>query len=157
MDSADADNEGQMDATTTRSSTGAAGPTSARVRVSHAMTNGVITCRRDESLAEVAKLMARRRVHCVVVTDAPDAAGALWGIVSDLDLAAAASVRDLADQRAGATAATEVLTVGPDETLQRAAQLMTEHGTAHLVVVDAARRPIGVVSTLDVAAILGER
>ena len=146
-----------MDATTTRSHTDAAGPTSARLRVSHAMTHGVITCRRDESLAEVAKVMARGHVHCVVVTDGPDDAGALWGIVSDLDLAAAASVRDLAEQTAGGTAASEVLTVGPDETLQRAAQLMTEHGTAHLVVVDGARQPIGVVSTLDIAAILGER
>jgi CBS domain-containing protein len=32
---------------------------------------------------------------------------------------------------------------------------MTEHGTAHLVVVDdAGRRPVGVVSTLDVAEAL---
>ena len=100
--------------------------------------------------------MARRHVHCVVVTDGPDEAGSLWGIVSDLDLAAAASVRDLAGQTAGGTAATEVLTVGPDETLQRAAQLMTEHGTTHLVVVDGAREPIGVVSTLDIAAALGQ-
>jgi CBS domain-containing protein len=121
------------------------------------MTEGVLTCRRDESLAEVAELMARRRVHCVVVTEDPHDPEPLWGIVSDLDLAAAASVRDLAEQTAGGTAATAVVTVGPDETVQRAAQLMTEHGTAHLVVVDADRRPIGVVSTLDVASILGVR
>lgn len=146
-----------MDATTTRSSTRAAGPASARVRVSQAMTHGVLTCRRDESLAGVAELMVRRHVHCVVVADDPDEAGALWGIVSDLDLAAAASVRDLDEQTAGGTAATAVLAVGPDETVQRAAQLMTEHGTAHLVVVDAGRRPIGVVSTLDIAAVLSER
>lgn len=149
--------ESQVDATTTRSSTRAAGPASARLRVSQAMTDGVLTCRRDESLAEVAQLMARHRVHCVVVTEDPDDAEPLWGIVSDLDLAAAACVRDLAEQTAGGTAGTAVVTVEPDETVQRAAQLMTEHGTAHLVVVDAARRPIGVVSTLDVAAILGER
>jgi CBS domain-containing protein len=31
---------------------------------------------------------------------------------------------------------------------------MTEHGTAHLVVVDTGERPIGVISTLDVAASL---
>jgi CBS domain-containing protein len=120
------------------------------------MTHGVLTCRREESLAKVAELMARRHVHCVVVTDEPDEAGALWGIVSDLDLAAAASVRDLAEQTAGGTAATAVLMLGPDDSLQRAAQLMTEHGTAHLVVVDGGRRPIGVISTLDIAAVLSE-
>jgi CBS domain-containing protein len=118
------------------------------------MSDGVLTCRRDDSLAEVAELMARRHVHCVVVTDDLDGESPLWGIVSDLDLAAASSVRDLAEQTAGATAATPMLTVTPEETVQRAAQLMTEHGTAHLVVVDTGERPIGVISTLDVAASL---
>ena len=54
-------------------------------------------------------------------------------------------------------AATAALTVRPTETIQRAAQLMTEHATAHLVVVDEERRPLGVISTLDIAAALGER
>jgi len=98
--------------------------------------------------------MAGERVHCVVVTDELEDANALWGLVSDLDLVAAASVRDLDEQAAGATAATPALTITPHETLQRVAQLMTEHGTSHLVVVDAARRPVGIVSTLDVAAAL---
>ncbi len=145
-----------MHATTTSSSDKGPSPASARVRVSQAMTHGVLTCRRDESLAEVAELMASRHVHCVVVTDDLDGPTPPWGIVSDLDLAAASSVRDLEEQTAGGTAATAVLTVGPDETVQRAAQLMTEHGTAHLVVVDAGRHPIGVISTLDIAAVLGD-
>jgi CBS domain-containing protein len=118
------------------------------------MHRGVLTCRRDASLADVAELMAKRRVHCVVVTDDADDPRALWGIVSDLDLAAASSVRDLDEQTAGAAAATAPLTIGPKETLQRAAQLMTEHGTAHLVVVDENGRPAGIVSTLDIAAAL---
>lgn len=101
--------------------------------------------------------MASRRVHCVVVADEPADADSLWGIVSDLDLVAAAGVRDLDEQTAGAAAATAALTVGPGETVQRAAQLMTEHGVTHLVVVDAMRRPVGVLSTLDVAVALSER
>jgi CBS domain-containing protein len=121
------------------------------------MHSGVLTCGRDASLAEVAELMATHRVHCIVVTDDPGDAESLWGIVSDLDLTAAASVRDLAEQTAGAAAATVALTIGPGDTVQRAAQLMTEHGTTHLVVVDAGHRPIGILSTLDVAAVLGER
>ena len=117
---------------------------------------GVLTCPRQASLAHVAELMASHRVHCVVVTDELEGADSLWGIVSDLDLAAAASVRDLDEQTAGATAATAALMVDPEETVQRAAQLMTEHGTTHLVVVDADGRPVGILSTLDVAAALGE-
>jgi CBS domain-containing protein len=118
---------------------------------------GVLTCTRETSLAQVAQLMASRRVHCVVVADDPASPEGLWGLVSDLDLAAAASVRDLDEQTAGATAATEALTIEPTESLQRATQLMTEHGTAHLVVVDAVGHPLGIVSTLDVAAALGAR
>ena len=129
-------------------------PQSARIRVFEAMHEGVLTCSRDTSLDEVAALMADRHVHCVVVTD--DDVNAVWGIVSDLDLVAAASVRDLAEQTADATAATAALTIGAPETLQRAAQLMTEHGATHLVVVDRDHRPVGVLSTLDIARALSQ-
>ena len=118
---------------------------------------GVLVCARDAPLSFVAELMATHRVHCVVVSDDPEHAGSLWGVVSDLDLVAAATVRALDEQTAGASAATEALRVSPAETLRRAGQLMTEHGAAHLVVVDPqSLRPVGVVSTLDIAAALSE-
>ena len=42
--------------------------------------------------------------------------------------------------------------IAPEETVRRAAQLMAEHEVAHLVVVDSeTSRPVGVISTLDVA------
>lgn len=135
---------------------GASRSTASELAVSGVMHYGVLTCTRDTSLRDVARLMSERRVHCVVVTDELEGADALWGLVSDLDLVAAAGVRDLDEQTAGATAATEALTLRPNETLQHAAQLMTEHGTSHLVVVDDTNRPIGVVSTLDVAAALSD-
>lgn len=135
-------------------------PSLRELRVNDVMHRGVITCRRETPLVEVAELMADRRVHCVVVEDesAPDGRRVgLWGVVSDLDLVAAAFVRDLVGQAAGASAATPVVTVAADETIERAAQLMTEHATAHLVVVDSDRvRPVGVLSTLDVAAALAD-
>ncbi len=135
-----------MNATTT-----APTPRLARLRVAEAMHAGVLTCERDSPLAEVAATMAREHVHCVVVEGAGD--GSVWGLVSDLDLVAAASVRDLDQQTAGGSAATPVVTVSPDETLERAAQLMTEHATSHLVVVDRrTQRPVGILSTLDLAA-----
>jgi CBS domain-containing protein len=78
----------------------------------------------------------------------------LWGIVSDLDLVGAASL-DLDSRTAGGAAASPVVTVTPGETVERAAHLMREYRTAHLVVVDSADgRPLGIVSTLDVAAVL---
>ena len=125
--------------------------------VMDAMHRGVFTCEREDSLSEVAATMVRELVHCVVVESGGGEAGPPWGIVSDLDLVAAASVRDLDDQCAGGSAATPVVTVSPKETLERAAQLMTEHSTAHLIVVDPSeQRPLGVLSTLDIAASLVE-
>jgi CBS domain-containing protein len=56
------------------------------------------------------------------------------GSVSDLDLLSAAE--DVEGRTAGGTAATELLTAATDETLARAAELMRDHGVAHLVVVE---------------------
>jgi CBS domain-containing protein len=128
----------------------------ARVTVAASMHEGVFSCTRDASLVTVAELMASHGVHAVVVED-PDGVHAVWGVISDLDLVAAASLRGLEQQTAGGTAATPVLTVGPDETLLRAARLMTEHGAAHLIVVDPGGRPLGVLSMLDVARALAGR
>jgi CBS domain-containing protein len=93
------------------------------------------------------------RVHCVVVESGSGDAGPLWGVVSGLDLVAAASVRGLGEQTAGGSAASPVVTIPGGETLERAAQLMTEHGTTHIIVVEHGR-PVGVLSTLDIAEAL---
>ena len=48
------------------------------------------------------------------------------------------------------------LTVAPGETLEDAARRMTMHGVSHLVVVDPVKQdPLGVLSTLDLAVVLG--
>ena len=125
--------------------------------VSDSMHAGVFACEREAPLTEVAATMAREHVHCIVVESGSGEAGPPWGIVSDLDLVAAASVRDLDDQSAGGSAATPVVMVSPDETLERAAGLMTAHNTAHLIVIDREhQRPVGVLSTMDIAATLAK-
>jgi CBS domain-containing protein len=128
-----------------------------RITVGEAMHAGVLSCERETPLSDVAATMARERVHCVVVESGSGEGREPWGIVSDLDLVAAAMVRELEQQTAGGTAATPVLLVTPGETLERAAQLMTEHTASHLIVVDPrTRHPVGVISTIDVAAKLAE-
>ena len=126
------------------------------ISVREAMHEGVLSCPTDAPLSTVAELMAAKEVHCVVVTDRDE--DGVWGVISDLDLVAAAGVRDLDAQLAGGSAATPALAIAPEDTLQRAAQIMTEHAAAHLLVVDGASgRPVGVLSTLDVARLLAER
>jgi CBS domain-containing protein len=125
------------------------------LRVADAMNRGLVRCAPDASLRAVAALMSHERVHCVVVTDDPSDTHSLWGIVSDVDLIAAATVRSLDEQRALGTATKPAVTIGPYESLARAAQQMTKHGVSHLVVVDSAKdRPLGVISTLDLAPAL---
>jgi CBS domain-containing protein len=122
--------------------------------VSDAMRPGVISCPPQTPLKTVARMMAANHVHSIVVTR-PGAAGGgrPWGIVSDLDLVRVAG--DAEDRTAGQACAEEVVGVGPEESLERAAQLMAEHGTSHLIVVDSRwDDPVGVLSTLDLAGII---
>jgi CBS domain-containing protein len=121
-------------------------------RVGKAMHVGVLTCPVEAPLSEVARIMASEQVHCVVVMSRSQDGVSFWGVVSDLDLVAGASVRNLEEQSAGGTAASPVVLIAPDDTLLRAAQLMIENATTHLVVVDPeSGLPVGVLSTLDVA------
>ena len=129
------------------------------VAVADAMHHGVVTCRPEASLLAVARMMAAHRVHCIVVfrpADGDEDDPFVWGLVSDLDLVGAVE-GDVHERTAGGTAATPVVTVSPHETLARAAQLMAEYGTAHLVVVEAgSSRPSGILSTLDVARAIAD-
>jgi CBS domain-containing protein len=119
--------------------------------VLNALHLGLIECPTDADVRSVARLMAEHRVHCVVVRGIdPDG----WGIVSDLDLMAGLRP-ELTGATAGQLAATDSLVVDPADSLEHAAQLMAEHQTTHAVVVDPVTgRPIGILSTLDVARFL---
>ncbi|MDF2752492.1 MAG: hypothetical protein K0S82_875 [Gaiellaceae bacterium] len=126
----------------------ATSPSLESITVADVMHRGVVTCSPATSLSTVAREMAAHRIHCVVVrTHDTDA---LWGVISDLDLVAAAAL-GAADDVAGAAAATPVVMVRTADRLQRAMQLMAEHQVTHLVVVDHHGRPRGVISTLDIA------
>ena len=122
--------------------------------VADAMSRGVISVPPETPLRTVARMMATFRVHAIFVfehTDEDDEAARLWAVVSDLDLIAAAQL-DLDRQTAGATAVTPLVTVSASSPMSMAAGLMAQHGIAHLAVTDPdSRRPIGVISTLDIA------
>jgi CBS domain-containing protein len=126
-------------------------------RVADAMHRGIVTCSRGTSLVTVAHLMADQRIHCVaVVSTMPGGETTLFGVVSDRDVLAAAICGELSDDTAEGSARTELVTVTPADSLVRAAELMHERGLAHLIVVEpGTTTPIGVLSTLDVAAVVG--
>jgi CBS domain-containing protein len=123
------------------------------VRVRDCMHSGVFTCAPDDPLRRVAAVMADKKVHSVVITNG--AGDRPIGVVSDLDVVSALAAG--ADCTAAEAAATEPVAVSSDESLLGAAQLMSEHGVSHLVVIDrASGHPLGVLSTLDLAAVYGD-
>jgi CBS domain-containing protein len=116
------------------------------------MRLGVVSCHPDTSLREIARIMATYRIHSVVVLEL--AGERPWGLVSDTDLAAVAG-EDLDALTARSVARTELVTIGTEEPLIRAAQAMAEHEVAHLLVVQPhSGQPVGVLSTLDLAGVL---
>lgn len=125
-------------------------------RVADVMRIGTLTCPANASLREVARTMASHHIHSVVVQRLDEAGGPRsWQLLSDLDLVRAPQNGDPDDLTAGEVARSEPLTVTGEDSLERATQLMTEHATAHLIVVDPHNGlPIGMVSSLDVAGTL---
>jgi len=118
------------------------------------MHDGVLACLPDEPAVELARIMAQHHVHAVVVAGLHGTGTTeelRWRVVTDHDVVRAASVLD--GLTAGEVGGEIPLSVAPSTPLPEAAELMGRHGSTHLVVADQGR-PIGVVSTLDVAGAL---
>jgi CBS domain-containing protein len=127
----------------------------AHLTVGDVMRRGLIICPPDANLKTIARTMAEACVHCVFITDIlrrnPSGEVLTWGVVSDLDVLH--GLRNGAVERiASDVATTELVTVDPTDALDTAVRLMTDCGTAHLVVVSSQQgRPVGMLSSLDVA------
>jgi CBS domain-containing protein len=127
------------------------GPPFKDAKVHDAMRIGVVTCRPETSLRDVARMMASYRIHSVILQGAESEP---IGIVSAIDIATAAS-SDLSETSARDVATTELVTVSASESLEQAARLMDKHGVAHLVAVQPETgRPVGVISASGLAAVL---
>ncbi|QEC48728.1 CBS domain-containing protein [Baekduia soli] len=124
--------------------------------VADAMCHGVISCEPDAPATDVARIMATRHLHAVVVAGLERRPGEgerlLWRVITDSDLLRAAR-SGLEGRTAADLGAAEPTTVATTTTLDEAARIMVESGQTHLIVADRGR-PVGVLSTLDVAGVL---
>ena len=129
-------------------------PHPTHARVEDAMHPGVVTCSPDTPVRDVARIMATRHIHAVVMaTPAERGLPLAWGVVTALDLVGGYLERG-EELCAADVAASEPVRVSSSDSLERAAQLMVEHGVDLLIVADAHDgHPVGVLSTLDVAGI----
>jgi CBS domain-containing protein len=142
------------------------------------MTSDVVTVRPDQSIPEAADVLAERSVGAAPVLDAD---GRLVGLLRDEDLLITearihlpttiailpgvdftlpSSLRRYDDElrkAAGATVAdvmtTEFPTIGPDDTLERAATVMHEEHVTHLPVVER-DRVVGMLARADIIRFL---
>lgn len=112
------------------------------------MTRDLVTLGSTETLAAAAKQMRDADVGVVVVTDNDDVAG----LVTDRDIV----VRGIAENldpftTTLATCCThDVVTVTPDDSIDRGVQLIREHAVRRLLVVEGGK-PVGIVSIGDLA------
>ncbi|MEU6516089.1 CBS domain-containing protein [Streptomyces sp. NPDC046978] len=112
------------------------------------MTTAPVTVEPQASVANVARLMRDQNTGAVLVTEKDH----LRGLVSDRDLV----VRSLAqgtdpEQTTVANACSdELVTIGPDDDLDRAVEMMREHSIRRIPVVEG-DHPVGIVSLGDMA------
>jgi CBS domain-containing protein len=126
-------------------------PSFEHARVSDAMRPRVLTCDTADPLVEVVRRMTGEHVHAIVVRSGDDPGS--WGIVTDRDVLRCAGRFE--DLTAGEAVGGAPQTVVAGESLADAARAMAEHDTSHAVVLDGpGGRPIGMLSTLDIAGIL---
>ena len=132
-------------------------PSLQHATVSDAMHPGILACEPDASLPEVAQMMATHHVHCVAVVGVSheEPQCGVWSVISDLDLVRA-GIRDREAPSAREIAQQPLVTVEPSLALGEAGELMLANGVSHLVVIQpGTERPIGILSTADIAGVLG--
>ncbi len=119
------------------------------------MHRGLITCRQDASLGQVAVLLTQHHVHSLIVVDRDNRP---LGIMSDIDLLAGewlsqdgeslAAMRKLC---AGDLMSHPILSIEADAPLHEAAKLLVEKDVNRLMVTEQGR-PVGIIAGSDFVA-----
>ena len=119
------------------------------------MHPGVITCRADATLGQVAVMLTQHHVHALVVADRD---GRPLGIISDFDLLAGEwltadpeSLEAMRTMTAGELMSTPIDTVEANTSFSQAARRMREEQIHRLLVLEAGK-PVGVISVSDFVA-----
>ena len=132
-------------------------PSLEHATVADAMHPGIISCDRETPVTDMARIMASRHVHCIVVRDVSAWQPNMpftWGIVSDRSLVEA-GLRTGAEPTAADIADPPTANVELTMALRDAARLMVDEDTSHVIVVEpGSGRPVGILSTLDIAGVL---
>ncbi|WUI00797.1 CBS domain-containing protein [Spirillospora sp. NBC_00431] len=117
-------------------------------KVRDIMTGSPTSVSPELDIVTVARAMRDEDIGAVLVIDGED----LQGLVTDRDLVVRglAAGGDPARAKIGGIASRATATVGPDDSLDRAAQIMRERSVRRLPVIEDGR-PVGIVSIRDLA------
>lgn len=112
------------------------------------MTSELVTVEPQASVASVARLMRDEDVGTVLVTED----GQLKCLVSDRDLVVRAFAEGMDPDRTTVTqaASDDLVTIGPDESVDHAVELMREHAVRRLPVVEG-DEAVGIIALGDLA------
>jgi CBS domain-containing protein len=119
------------------------------LKVRDVMTADVLYLPADVTLDEAARAMRERDVGDVVVTEGPTMAG----IVTDRDIVirAVADRKDPTETTLGEIASRDLVLIEQDASAQEAADVMRGRSVRRLLVCDADRQLVGIVSLGDLA------
>jgi signal-transduction protein with cAMP-binding, CBS, and nucleotidyltransferase domain len=122
-----------------------------RKRVEDVMTTHVETISRNATVSEAVRKMREHEINSLLVP------GSETGIITSTDvLDAVAAERDLKESRVSNLMTSPVESVNDEVQLREAAAMMTTYGINHLPVRDSHGDYIGIVSSADIRATLGD-
>lgn len=119
------------------------------------MRSPLITCDPTTDLQEVATMMVRDHVHCIVVdgsTHDHAVDPTEWAFVTDLDVVRGTATATR-KHRAGDVASGRAVVVAATQDLNDVAAILADNESSHAIVVDDGE-PVGMLSGLDLVTIL---
>ncbi|MEM3736477.1 MAG: CBS domain-containing protein [Candidatus Bathyarchaeia archaeon] len=118
------------------------------VKVREAMSSPVVTAGKDEKIGQIAKLMEKHNIGCVVILDSEKKP---VGVITDRDIVIRVFAKGTAPSklRAADIMSSPIATISSDKGIDEAARIMNKLGLRRLVVMDGAKL-IGIISSRDI-------
>jgi len=125
------------------------------MKVRDCMTPTPLTCAPTTPLRLVAQMMADHDCAAIPIVDS----GRLVGIITDRDITCRAVpvAKDVANAHGSDFMSMPVLTIGPDDTFEDAAELMAENHIHHLPVIGPQGEILGIVAESDLGRRMSNR
>jgi CBS domain-containing protein len=120
------------------------------MRVQELLKGNVVTVRADAGIQEVARKMASEDIGFLPVVDA---SGKAIGTITDRDIVVRLIAKggDVKNAKVEQAMTKDVVSVRPDEDVQKVAELMKERKISRVLVCDQQGKPVGVISLGDLA------